>query len=169
MRQVTITQNKKGNAEVINLFDSELGEHASELRTREQRGRLTQRAREVAEMLDRLDGQLSVDRERAVAMLAEYTGLLELVVEDIRCIRDIDESFGAGQRRRPQIARLALQLERGVAYLVGIFSVVSSGEVLPVYNWKLVHRDVREVLGLGFAKPALTLDTSYFVCWQRLK
>jgi hypothetical protein len=35
-------------------------------------------------------------------MLVEYTGLSELVVEDIRCIRDIDESFGAGQRRRPR-------------------------------------------------------------------
>lgn len=146
MGQVTTNQDRKTVGEVINLFESKVAGNASELRTTEQRERLLRRAREVVEMLDRVDGQLSVDRERAVAMLAEYTGLLELVVEDIRSIRDIDESFGAGSPRRPHIARLALALERGLAYLVGIFSVVSSGEALPVYNWKLVHRDLLEVL-----------------------
>ncbi|QDU57525.1 hypothetical protein [Aeoliella mucimassa] len=140
-------ENKQANCEVVDLFDSEMAQYAAELRREEQRSRLMRRAEEVAEMLDRLDGKLSVDREQAVAMLAEYSGLLDLVVEDIRSIRDIDETFGAESRRMPKIARLALQLERGIAYLQGIFSVVSSGEVLPVYNWKLVHRDVQEVLG----------------------
>lgn len=155
---MTTVENKPGQCEVIDLFDNEMARCAAELRQREQRNRLLLRAKEVAEMLDRLDGQLSVDREQAVAMLAEYSGLLDLVVEDIRAIRDIDERFGAADRRTPKIAHLALQLERGIAYLQGIFSVVSSGEVLPVYNWKLVHRDVQEVLGtsleiIGLEEP----------------
>ncbi|MCA9233368.1 MAG: hypothetical protein KDA57_22175 [Planctomycetales bacterium] len=147
MRQTQTPENKQPQAEVINLFGSRLGEIASEHCRQEQQERLLKRALEVAEMLDQLDGQLSVDRERAVAMLAEYSGLLGLVVEDIRAIRDMDESFGGRQGGQPKLAGLALQFERGIAYLLGVFSVVSSGEVLPVYNWKLVHRDVQEVLG----------------------
>ncbi len=38
---------------------------------------------------------------------------------------------------------------------MGVFSVVSSGEVLPVYNWKLVHRDVQKVLGVSEEIAAL--------------
>lgn len=149
MGQLVATQNNQPPAEVIDLFGERLGELASEHRTKEQRERLLKRALEVAEMLDRLDGQLRVDREQAVSMLAEYSGLLELVVEDIRQIRDMDEGFGGSAGGQPKLAGLALQLERGISYLLGIFSVIGSGEVLPVYNWKLVHRDVQEVLGVS--------------------
>ncbi len=149
MGQLIAMPNKQKESEDTDLFSGEFAGKASELRNQEQRERLVRRAKEVAEMLDRLDGLLSVDRERAVSMLAEQTGLLELVVEDIRSIRDIDESFGSLSRRQPEIARQAVKLERGVAYLLGIFSVVSSGEVLPVYNWKLVQRDVQEVLSIS--------------------
>ena len=100
-------------------------------------------------MLDRLDGLLRVDREQAISLLTEYSGLLELVVEDIRVIRDIDEDFGGRTPRQLVFANQALKLERGLAYLLGIFSVVSSGEEMPIYNWKLVHRDVQEVLGIS--------------------
>ncbi len=155
MGQLIVTPNKQRESEDTDLFDGEFAGQASELRRQEQRDRLMRRAKEVAEMLDRLDGLLSVDRERAVSMLAEQTGLLEMVVEDIRSIRDIDEEFGARTRRQPEIACKALKLEQGIAYLLGIFSVVSSGEVLPVYNWKLVQRDVQEVLGISHDIVAL--------------
>ncbi len=149
MGQLIVMPNKQERSDDNDLFSGEFAGQASDFRNQEQRERLVQRAKEVAEMLDRLDGLLSVDRERAVSMLAEQTGLLELVIEDIRSIRDIDETFGSPSRRQPEIARQALKLERGIAYLLGIFSVVSSGEVLPVYNWKLVQRDVQEVLGIS--------------------
>ena len=147
MGQLTAIQQTITTHEPTDLFQVAFDSTGNQHRLQEQTERLSERAKEVAEMLDRLDGQLSVDREQAVAMLAEYTGLLELVLEDIRVIRDIDESFGGCSRRRSPIAQLSLQLERGLAYLLGIFSVVSSGEELPVYNWTLVQRDVQEVLG----------------------
>jgi hypothetical protein len=149
MGTVVAIPNKNRNDDTSDLFNKEFATHADALRLQEQRERLVAQAREMAELLDRLDGQLSVDRERAIAMLAESTGLLELVLEDVRSIRDIDESFGAGNRRQPRVARQALKFERGIAYLVGIFSVVGSGEELPVYNWSLIRRDIQDVLGIA--------------------
>ena len=102
-------------------------------------------------LLDRLDIELKVDRERAIAMLAECTGLLEIAVEDIGRIREVDETFGKGGRRVPRVAKLAEKLEKGLAYLLGIFSVVTAGENLSPYNWKLVERDVQMVLGISRA------------------
>ncbi len=141
--------NRQEQRENTDLFTEEFTEQANELRTQAQRERLVERAKEVAEMLDRLDGLLRVDREQAISLLTEYSGLLELVVEDIRSIRDIDEEFGGRTPRQLMFASQALKLERGLAYLLGIFSVVSSGEEMPVYNWKLVHRDVQEVLTIS--------------------
>lgn len=146
MEPLTAPKHSPTLAETPDLFQVAFDSTGKGHRLQEQTERLTMRAKEVAGMLDRLDGQLSVDREQAVAMLAEYTGLLELVLEDIRIIRDIDETFGGNSRRRSPLAQLSLQLERGLAYLLGIFSVVTSGEELPVYNWTLVQRDVQEVL-----------------------
>ncbi len=149
MGQLIVMQNRQEQRENTDLFTEEFAEQASELRTHAQRERLVERAKEVAEMLDRLDGLLRVDREQAISLLTEYSGLLELVVEDIRSIRDIDEDFGGRTPRQLVFASQALKLERGLAYLLGIFSVVSSGEEMPVYNWKLVHRDVQEVLTIS--------------------
>lgn len=158
MRELRAIPSKLPPSDLVNLFQENLAHEGGRYRVQEQRERLHGRAAEVAAMLDRLDGQLSVDRERAIGMLAEYTGLLELVLEDIRVIRDLDENFGGTSKRPSPIVRLALQLERGLAYLLGIFSVVSSGEELPVYNWKLIQRDVQEVLTVsqtvrGLAEP----------------
>lgn len=147
MGKLITMPNRKEERHPFDLFNQRFAGCADELRLQEQRERMIERAKEVAEMLDRLDGELSVDRERAISMLTECTGLLELVLDDIRCIRDIDESFGAGRGRQPKIAALSLKLERGIAYLLGMFSVVSSGEELPVYNWKLIRRDIQDVLG----------------------
>lgn len=149
MGQLVVMPNRQEQRENTDLFTEEFTEQANELRTQAQRERLVERAKEVAEMLDRLDGLLRVDREQAISLLTEYSGLLELIVEDIRSIRDIDEEFGGRTPRELVIANQALKLERGLAYLLGIFSVVSSGEELPVYNWKLVHRDVQEVLTIS--------------------
>jgi hypothetical protein len=76
---------------------------------------------------------------------------LEIAVEDISRIREIDERFGGNGRRLPRVAKLSEKLEKGLAYLLGIFSVVSSGENLSRYNWKLVERDVQMVLGISHA------------------
>lgn len=141
MRQ-TIAQTN--NQECVNIFQKEKMTQSDQHRIQAQKEQTVGHAQEVAAMLGEVDAELSVDRERAAAMLAEYSGLLELVLEDIRQIRDIDESFGGG-RRNSKLASLALKFERGIAYLVGMFSVVSSGEELPDYNWRLVQRDVQEV------------------------
>ena len=137
--------------EVVNLFDNRAPRRASALRTSEQRERLAELAQKLSVMLDKLDCELKVDRERAVSLLAEYSGLLEIAVEDISRIREIDERFGGSARRLPRVAKLSEKLEKGLAYLLGIFSVVSSGETLPPYNWKLVERDVQMVLGISHA------------------
>jgi hypothetical protein len=76
---------------------------------------------------------------------------LEIAVEDISRIREIDESFGVRGRQVARVATLSLKLEKGLAYLLGIFSVVSSGDNLSPYNWKLVERDVQMVLGISRA------------------
>ncbi len=135
----------------VDLFDNEAPTYAAVLRKREQRERLSRLAQEVAEMLDALDVALKADRERAVPLIAEYCGLLEVVVEDLACIRDLDETFGGGERKLPRASSLAEKLEKGLSYLLGMFSVASSGENLSAFNWKLIERDVETVLGIAQA------------------
>lgn len=151
MTLIALQRERKPKGEVIDLFENQAPKRASGLRKDEQRERLADLARRLSEMLDKLDAVLKVDRERAVALLAEYSGLLEVAVEDISCIREIDETFGGRGRRVPRIAALSEKLEKGLAYLVGMFSVVSSGERLPAYSWKLIERDVQMVLGISHA------------------
>ena len=138
-------------APVVDLFRKESVGQADALRTFEQRERLGKLAETLSMLLDRLDIELKVDRERAIAMLAECTGLLDIAVQDISRIREVDETFGIGGRRVPRVAKLAEKLEKGLAYLLGIFSVVTAGENLSPYNWKLVERDVQIVLGISRA------------------
>jgi hypothetical protein len=151
MTLIALERDRKPNGEVINLFENQAPKRASAFRASEQRERLADLARRLSEMLDKLDCELKVDRERAVSLLAEYSGLLEIAVEDISRIREIDEKFGGDARRIPRVAKLSENLEKGLAYLLGIFSVVSSAETLPAYNWKLVERDVQMVLGISHA------------------
>ena len=110
MGQLVVMPNRTEQRDDNDLFTGEFAGRASELRTQAQRERLIERAKEVAEMLDRLDGLLRVDRERAISLLTEYSGLLELVVEDIRSIRDIDEDFGGRTRRQLVFASQALKV-----------------------------------------------------------
>ena len=126
---------------------------------------LAELSQKLANMLDSLDAVLKVDRERAVSLLAEYSGLLEIAVENISRIRDIDESFGSKGRRMPKIALLADKLEKGVAYLVGICSAAGCGENLSPYNFKLIERDVQSVLGVArtiecLLSPAATKEAA---------
>ena len=146
-----LTRTREGGGKIVDLFEKQAPPETAALRAAEQRERLTKLARDLAEMLDRLDVELKVDRERAIAMLAECTGLLECAVEDVGRIREIDERFGGDARRIPRVAKLSERLEKGLAYLLGIFSVASSGENLSPYNWKLVERDVQMVLGIARA------------------
>ena len=161
MTHLTLVSGKRPRSNVVDLFDNDAPKRAAALRASEQRERLAGLAARLADMLDQLDVELKVDRERAVSLLAEYTGLLEMTVEDISRIRDIDEKFGGRGRRLPRVAKLAENLEKGLAYLLGMFSVVSSGENLSPFNWKLVERDVQKVLGISraigdeLAPPAL--------------
>jgi hypothetical protein len=145
MKQVTRTEDEK----VIDLFRNHAPQDAARLRRSRQHELLGELALQLAQMLDKLDAVLRVDREQAISLLAEYSGLLELAVEDVSRVRDIDESFGGKGRRVPRVAKLAEKLEKGMAYLVGIFSVAGSGENLSTYNWKLIQRDVQEVLGIA--------------------
>jgi hypothetical protein len=144
-------RSREGKGKIVDLFGKQAPAESAGLRAAVQRERLTKLARDLAEMLDRLDVELKVDRESAVTMLAECTGLMERAVEDIGRIREIDERFGGDVRRVPRVAKLAERLEKGLAYLLGIFSVASSGENLSPYNWKLVERDVQMVLGISRA------------------
>jgi hypothetical protein len=151
---ISVVQRAKtseGNGAVVDLFGKQAPSESAALRAAGQRERLAKLSSDLAEMLDRLDVELKVDRERAVAMLAECTGLLEIAVEDLGRIREVDERFGGDKRRLPRVAKLAEKLEKGLAYLLGIFSVVSSGENLSPFNWKLVERDVQMVLGVARA------------------
>ena len=150
MTRIALAQGSS-TGEVVNLFENRAPKRASALRTDEQRDRLAELAQKMSTMLDKLDVVLKVDRERAIGLLAEYSGLLELAFEDISRIRDIDEGFGGRGRKRPRIATLASNLEKGLVYLLGMFSVVIAGETLSPYNWKLVERDVQMVLGISRA------------------
>ena len=146
----TLQQRAQQNDNAIDLFENHHGPRgAAALRKSRQREMLAELSQKLAHMLDKLEAVLKIDRERAVAVLAEYSGLLEIAVEDISRIRDIDERFGGKGRRVPRIATLAEKLEKGVAYLFGICSVAGSGENLSPYNWKLIERDVQMVLGVA--------------------
>src|SRR3989304_4441671 len=151
MTQLTLVSGKRARRDAVDLFDNEAPKRAAAVRASDQRERRAGLAARLADMLDQLDVELKVDRERAVSLLAEYTGLLELTVEDISRIRDIDEKFGGHGRKVPRLAKLAEDLEKGLAYLLGIFSVVAVGDSLSPYNWKLVERDVQKVLGVSRA------------------
>jgi hypothetical protein len=151
MRNTLQQATRAQRANVVDLFEEQAPMHGAQLRAREQQERLAKLAQKLTEMLDTLDIALKVDRERAVSLLAEYSGLLEVAVEEIGCIREIDEQFGGRGRRLLRVAGLAEKLEKGLAYLLGMFSVVSSGENLSPFNWKLVERDVQMVLGISQA------------------
>lgn len=136
------TLTARQNQPTLDLFSVQLAGYDEELRRERRRVQLAQRAGEVAGMLDRVDSLLSVDREQAVTTLAEYSGLLELVLEDLRTSTD-DES-PAGANRDPGIAE---QFQTQLNYLIGVFSLVASGEEPPTYDWRMVQREVQEVLG----------------------
>lgn len=143
-----VCDKKKQSNNVVDLFEDV---HVpSEAAQAKQRGLLARRAKEIEELLDSVDVRLRVDRESAISLLCEATGILEIAVEDIAIIREMDNSFGGG-RRLPQVAMLAEKLEKGVAYLLGMFAVASSGNNLSAFNWKLIERDVQEVLGISRA------------------
>jgi hypothetical protein len=78
-----------------------------------------------------------------VSITTEYLAPLETAAENLSSIRDIDEQFG-GLSHRPT-ARKAEQLEKGLAYLLGVLSVAVTSDNLSPYNWRLVERDVQEV------------------------
>lgn len=151
MKSTSQQATRRQRGTVVDLFGGLAPRQGAELRTREQQERLSKLAKELAEMLDTLDVVLKTDRERAVPLLAEYCGLLEVAVQDIACIREIDEKFGGRGRRIPPVAGLAEKLEKGLSYLLGMFSVASSGENLSPFNWKLIERDVQMILGISQA------------------
>ena len=94
MTLIALKRVKGSGGKVVNLFENDAPKQASMLRASEQQVRLADLARRLSAMLDTLDVELKVDRERAVSLLAEYSGLLEMAVEDISRIREIDERFG---------------------------------------------------------------------------
>lgn len=151
MTLIALERGRKPRGEVVDLFENQAPQGTARLRAGAQRETLAALAAKLTDMLDKLDCELKVDRERAVSLLAEYSGLLEIAVEDISRIREIDDKFGGNARRTPRVAKLAEKLEKGLAYLLGIFSVVSSGDNLSPYSWKLVERDVQMVLGISHA------------------
>lgn len=145
MLNSTGVRKEESTKKVVDLFsDGRAPSVGAQVRQREL---LAIRAREIERLLDSIDVKLKIDRESAIVLLCEATGLLEMAVEDIAIIREMDNTFGGGRRE----AKLAERLEKGVAYMVGIFSVASSGENLSEYNWKLIERDVQEVLGISRA------------------
>ncbi len=148
MRQRITTPQQQPEAQPTGLTGSALPAQAGELRTSEQRERLAKLADELAELLNELDARLRADRSRAVPIVAEYLGPLEAAAENLSAVRDIDEQFGGPSHRPPPTARLAEQLEKGVAYLLGVLSVAVTSENLSPYNWRLVERDVQEVHAL---------------------
>lgn len=136
---------------VVDLFRSQCVNQENAGRTFEQRERLEKLASSLTLLLDRLDIELKVDRERAVAIIAECMGFIDIAVQEIGRMRDADGTFGGKGRRVPKVAKLAEKLEKGLAFLLGIFSVATSGENLSPYSWKLIERDVQMVLGIARA------------------
>ena len=115
-----------------------------------QRERLAIRAKEVEELLDNIDLALRGDLDSAINRLVEATRQLEEVAEDVAIIREHEDTFGRGSKD-VRLAKLAEKMEKGVAYLLGMFSVATTSKNLSSYNWKLIERDVQEVLGTSRA------------------
>ena len=87
----------------VDLFRDESDGQANAVRAIEQRERLGKVASSLTLLLDRLDIELKVDRERAVAIIAECMGLVDIAVQEIGRIREVDETFGQGGRRVPRV------------------------------------------------------------------
>jgi hypothetical protein len=145
MGQLTTTQKNRHQEKPTDTLGSNLPAEAGKLRTSEQRERLAKMADDLAELLDELESRLRADRGRAAGVVAEFLSPLEAAAEDLSSIRDIDEQFGGRSDRPPKTARMAEQLEKGLAYLLGVLSVAVTSENLSPYNWRLVERDVQEV------------------------
>lgn len=65
-------------------------------------------------MFQSLSNELLLDRERALALMAEYTGLFDDLVSQINAIRD--GGIGKG------LEELAERLEQGLQFLIGCFT-----------------------------------------------
>jgi hypothetical protein len=145
MGQLIAAQQNRREEKRTDLFSTSLPAEAGELRSSEQRERLARIAEELAELLDELESRLRADRGRAVPIAAEYLAPLETAAENLSRVRDIDEQFGGRSDRPPRMAHQAEQLEKGLAYLLGVLSVAVTSDNLSPYNWRLVERDVQEV------------------------
>jgi hypothetical protein len=143
MAQLIAAQQNREKENPTDLLSTSLPAGTGKLRSSEQRERLAKIAEELAELLDELESRLRADRGRAVPIATEYLTPLEAAAENLSAVRDIDEQFG-GLSHRPT-ARMAEQLEKGLAYLLGVLSVAVTSVNLSPYNWRLVERDVQEV------------------------
>lgn len=137
-------RNRQDGGNLVDLFAENMA--TSEAQSLRQREMLVSKAKQIEDLLEEIEELLRFDRERALALMAEATGMLEQAAEEIAIVRDVDPSFGVGRNASP-VGGLALHLEKGVAYLLGIFSVATNGPEIPEFNWRLIERDVQEVLG----------------------
>lgn len=148
MTNVACERKQNDSKKVMDLFQkAQAPMAAAQVRQRE---KLAIRAKELEQLLDNIDLALRGDREAAISRLAEAACSLEAVAEEVAIIREHEDTFGQSPKDM-RLAKLAEKMEKGVAYLLGMFSVATTSRNLSPYNWKLIERDVQEVLGTSRA------------------
>src|SRR5690606_38483189 len=108
-----ITQQNDDDFETENLFQNG-SQLAYEERQRAQRKELYGIATSVREMFRTLSDELVLDRERSLALIAEYTGILTDYSSQVNRIRE--SRLGQG------LDSLVEKLEQGLEFLIGFFT-----------------------------------------------
>ena len=127
----------------LDLFERSKEGAADVHRQQHLRMLLAEKAKQISDLLDGLESVIGSDRERAMSMLAEYSTLMDDASSEVSSVRRISEEL-----EEAILHDDALRLERGIRYLIGLFSAMSSGEIQSDYDWKQLELDVRELLGL---------------------
>ncbi len=107
-------QQNEDDFDTVNLFENVSRLACHELRTAK-RQELRVIASQLREMFRTLSNELVLDRERSLALIAEYTGILTDFSSQINAVRE----GRLGQGLDP----LAKTLEQGVEFLIGFFTV----------------------------------------------
>lgn len=107
------SKNRQPGLENINLFEA-VSVAAARERQRMKRQELRDIASSLRQMFRDLSNELVLDRERSLALVAEYGGMLTDLAGRINHLREGKLGYG--------LDVMAEKLEQGVSYLIGFFA-----------------------------------------------
>ena len=123
---------------VIELANYQGKSGLEEFRQQARREELARIVGKLGAMFRDLHNEVVIDRERALAMISEYSGILESICGEINEIRDYD--LGG------KLNSLAEKLERGLSFLCGYLTVVGVSCEGSENTWVLDRAEIRSAV-----------------------